>query len=80
LHPVVCRVSKSMSGILPLPKSRLPLATRGRRSLVLTSTMKRPDLVKQLKESCVAAEHVIAHLPEVPRRPLAGFRVRDRTP
>jgi hypothetical protein len=81
LHLVVSRVSKNMSGILPPPrKPCLPLAARGRSSLLLMPTMKRPDLVKQLKESCVAAEHVITHLPEVPRCPLAGFCVRDRTP
>jgi hypothetical protein len=79
-HLAVCRFSKSLSEI-PLPlKPSLPLAARDRRSLFPAPTMKRPDLVEQLQKFCVAAEGFVAHLPEVPRRPLAGFRVRDRTP
>jgi len=74
-------VGLSMGVPLPGPlKFRLPLALGSHRSLLLALALERPDFVKHAQEARVAAEDFLAHLPEVPRRPLAGFRVRDRTP
>jgi hypothetical protein len=70
-----------MGAPFPPPlKLRLPLAPHSRRSLLLALAVKHLDLVKQVKETRVVAEDFLAHLPEVPRRPLARFRIGDRTP
>jgi hypothetical protein len=78
--PAPC-VGQSIGVPLPPPlKLRLPLAPHSHFGLLLLLAMKRLDLVEQAKEARVVPEDVLAHLPEVPRRPLAGFRVRDRAP
>ncbi len=79
-HWPLCLSDPSMVEALSPPLNlRLPLATRSLRSLLLTLATKRFHPVKQPEECGVAAEDFVAHLPEVPRRSLASFRIRDRT-
>lgn len=66
-------------GSLPPPLNlRRPPAARHRSGLLLAAAVRRFEFVEQPEEEPAATENGIAHLPEVPRRALAGLRARDR--
>ena len=75
------RVCRTSGFILPPALAPcLPLAPHSHRCLVLALAVKRPHLVKQVEEARSGAEDFLAHLPEVPRRPLPRLRTGDRAP